>query len=176
LCKLPASTDEQTLNRCSLWFIVYTTHCMTTATTADYLFRLFSLSGANVGGACDMVHPDALDRQSFLLMVLWIANKAYGGKSSSGETAANSLVTLIREHVLPHSKLFSPTDIKTIMLEEENAQVLLEHVKILKLLFIRYKQGEVVGRKRFLDFCKEVDLYRYQITYDDIVRIFKMSG
>ena len=75
---------------------------MTTATTADYLFRLFSLSGANVGGACDMVHPDALDRQSFLLMVLWIANKAYGGSSTSGETAANSLVTLIRGELRMH--------------------------------------------------------------------------
>ena len=88
----------------------------------------------------------------------------------------NTNPSLDPEHVLPHSKLFSPTDIKTVMLEEENAQVLLEHVKILKLLFIRYKEGEVVGRKRFLDFCKEVDLYRFQITYDDIVRIFKMSG
>jgi len=88
------------------------------------------------------------------------------------------LVELIKRHIYPHSKLFSPTDIKTVMLEEENAQVLLEHVKVLRLLFIRYRERgklEVVNRKSYLDMCKASDVYRLGLKHDDVVRIFKLS-
>ena len=136
-------------------------------------------SRATGGGT---VHPEALDRQSFLLLIIWIANKAYSNNGTNGSdkvSAAQCLVQLIKEHILPHSKLFAPADIKTIMLEEENAQVLLEHVKILKLLFIRYRDvGEiaVISRVNFLEMCKEVDVYRLGLNHDDVVRIFKISG
>lgn len=135
-----------------------------------------------VGGmGTGMVHPEALDRQSFLLLIIWISKKAYEKLSDVDDDidSAQCLLQLIKRHILPHSKLFVTADIKTVMLEEENAQVLLEHVQILKLLFIRYKDvGEldVMCRKHFMDMCKEVDVYRFGLKHDDIVRIFKISG
>ena len=121
-----------------------------------------------------MEHPNAMDRQSFLLMLIWVANKAYSKEYPNNP--AKCLIELIKRHICPHSKLFSPTDIKTIMLEEENAQVLLEHYKILKLLFIRYKNRgtlEVINRKNYLEMCKAVDVYRLGLKHDDVVRMFK---
>ena len=123
-----------------------------------------------------IMHPDSLDRQSFMLLLIAISNKLYHGKYP--KDPAKRLLELMKTHILPQSQHFAPTDIKAVMLEEENAQVLVENVGTLKTLFIRFRGRalKVVSRKSFLEMCKLMEYHRFHLRIDDIVRIFKVSG
>lgn len=122
-----------------------------------------------------LINQDSLDRRTFFMLLFWVANRIF----QNGETDTPAAFALFVQRFLePRMAVHIDADIVSLLLESNNANIIIKSMKMIHRVFIKYSDVvmRTMSRRNFLQMCKHLKLYKITgLDRQELIMMFTLS-